>query len=325
MELVNLIFNWREKPTIWRNCSHWLIFHSLRLLSYLAQRVSPATAIGLGHWLGWLAYYLFKQRRVIAKSNLASAFSDDLSAVEIDWICRSNFRQLGQTVIEFLRFPIFTARSLWKSVEMEGEKHLMAALQKKKGVILFLPHFGNWEILSLAYGDRFPNRVKAIAFRLKNRLLSDWVWSYRQQLSTEIIPQKRAIRETLRSLKKNEIVGFLADQNAANAGVFVEFFGKPVYAVKGPIALAIKTGSPILFSIAIRQPDGKHKIYVHPPTSLRITNDYESDIQFNTQKMLSLLETYIRQYPDQWLWIHNRWKIRPRDESDQDSHSNNAA
>jgi len=288
-----------------------LVFYSLWILSYLVQRTSSTTAANLGDLLGWLAYHLFKRRRLVAQRNIAIVFDDHLSTIEIDDLCRRNFRQIGQTVIEFLRFPTFTRDNLWRWVEFEGEEYLLEALQKKKGVILFLPHFGNWEILSLAYGARFPNRVKAIAFRLKNRLLNDWVWSYRQHLSTEIVPQRQAIRKTLRALKSNGIVGFLADQNATDAGVFVDFFGQPVYAVRGPIALALKTGSPILFSIAIRQPDGRHKIHVHPPAHLQVTNDYENDIQYNTQKMLDLLENYICQYPDQWLWMHNRWKIRP--------------
>ena len=311
MVLANLIFSWRVKPTIWLSYSRWLVFHSLRLLSYLVQRVSPTTITNLGNWLGWLAYHLFKRRRLVAQRNIATVFAGHLSAIEVDDLCQRNFRQIGQTVIEFLRFPTFTRDNLWQWVELEGEEYLLKALQKNKGIILFLPHFGNWEMLSLAYGARFPNRVKAIAFRLKNRLLNDWVWSYRQHLSAEIVPQRQAIRETLRTLKSNGIVGFLADQNATNAGVFVDFFGEPVYAVRGPIALALKTGSPILFSIAVRQPDGRHKIHIHPPTHLRVTNDYEDDIRYNTQKMLDLLENYICQYPDQWLWMHNRWKIKP--------------
>jgi len=295
----------------WRDLKHQLVFYSLSFLSYLLQRVSGSTARNLGNQLGTAAYHLLKRRRRITLQNMTAVFSNQYSKSEIGRLCQHNFREIGKTTIEFLRFPIFNRVNIWQQVEFHGEDHLLQALTQQKGVILFLPHFGNWEILSLAYGARFPDQVKAVAFRLKNRQLNDLVWTYREHLSVEIIPQRQAIRKTLRALKNNGIVGFLADQNAANAGVFVNFFNRPVYAVRGPVALALRTGAPILFSIAIRQPNGRHLIEIREPTCLRITDDYDSDVRYNTQKMLEILETYICRYPEQWLWMHDRWKFRP--------------
>ncbi|MDP7280134.1 MAG: lysophospholipid acyltransferase family protein [Candidatus Poribacteria bacterium] len=295
----------------WRDLKHKLVFYSLSFLSYLLQRVSGSTARNLGNQLGTAAYHLLKRRRRITLQNMTAVFSNQYSKSEIGRLCQHNFREIGKTTIEFLRFPIFNRVNIWQQVEFHGEDHLLQALTQQKGVILFLPHFGNWEILSLAYGARFPDQVKAVAFRLKNRQLNDLVWTYREHLSVEIIPQRQAIRKTLRALKNNGIVGFLADQNATNAGVFVNFFSRPVYAVRGPVALALRTGAPILFSIAIRQPNGRHLIEIREPTCLRITDDYDSDVRYNTQKMLEILETYICRYPEQWLWMHDRWKFRP--------------
>ena len=190
----------------WRELKHQLVFYSLSFLSYLLQRVSSSTARNLGNQLGTVAYHLLKRRRRITLQNMTAVFSNQYSKSEIGRLCQHNFREIGKTTIEFLRFPAFNRVNIWQQVEFHGEDHLLQALTQQKGVILFLPHFGNWEIPSLAYGARFPDQVKAVAFRLKNRQLNDLVWTYREHLSVEIIPQRQAIRKTLRALKNNGIL-----------------------------------------------------------------------------------------------------------------------
>ena len=194
---------------------------------------------------------------------------------------------------------------------VEGKEHLIGALNQGKGAIVFLPHFGNWELLALVYGALIPDRAKAIAFPLKNRHLNALVSQYRERLSLKLITRRQAVRETLRALKGGYAVGFFADQNAGREGVFVDFFGKPASAVRGPATLALKTGAPLLLSMDIRQPDDRHHVIITPAIDLEISGDLEQDVQINTAHILKILETYIRQYPDQWLWTHNRWKTQP--------------
>jgi len=122
---------------------------------------------------------------------------------------------------------------------------------------------------------------------------------------------QHAVRETLRTLKDKNAVGFFADQNAGEQGVFVDFFGKLASTARGPVALALKTGAPIIFSLDIRLPNDKHRVYISPPIHLEKTNDTEKDIEKWTRKLMETLEGYIIEYPEQWLWLHNRWKTRP--------------
>lgn len=265
----------------------------------------------LGSGLGHLLYIVLKKRRRIALENLQIAFGDEMSADERAQICRRSFQQIGKTAIEFLRFPKLTFDNIWEEVTVEGKEHLIGALNQGKGAIVFLPHFGNWELLALVYGALIPDRAKAIAFPLKNTHLNALVSRYRERLSLQLITRRQAVRETLRALKGGYAVGFFADQNAGREGVFVDFFGKPASAVRGPATLALKTGAPLLLSMDIRQPDDRHHVIITPEIDLEISDDLEQDVQTNTAHILKILETYIRQYPDQWLWTHNRWKTQP--------------
>ena len=265
----------------------------------------------LGSGLGCFLYLALKKRRQIALENLQIAFGDEMSTDERAQICRKSFQQIGKTAIEFLCFPKLTFENIWEEVTVEGKEHLIDALNQGKGAIVFLPHFGNWELLALVYGALIPERAKAIAFPLKNRYFNALVSQYRERLSLRLITRRQAVRETLRSLKEGYAIGFFADQNAGREGVFVDFFGKQASAVRGPATLALKTGAPLLLSMDIRQPDDRHHVIITPAIDLEISGDLEQDVQINTARTLKILETYIRQYPDQWLWTHNRWKTQP--------------
>ena len=289
----------------------WLITLIIRILGVTVRWLPRHYALTLGSGLGYLLYFALKKRRRIALENLQIAFGDKISVDERAQICRRSFQQIGKTAIEFFRFPKLTFDNIWEEVTVEGKEHLVHALNQGKGAIVFLPHFGNWELLAPVYGALIPDRAKAIAFPLKNRYLNALVSQYREHLSLKLITRRRAVKETLRALKQNYAVGFFADQNAGREGVFVDFFGKPASAVRGPATLALKTGAPLLLSMDIRQPDDRHHVLITPAIDLEISGDLEQDVQTNTTQILKILETYIQQYPDQWLWTHNRWKTQP--------------
>ena len=288
------------------------IYRIVSTFGWWCRLLPKRWALRLGSGVGMLCYYLVKKRRQIALNNLQIAFGNNLTKSQRIEICKASFINVGKTCIEFLRFPKLNAKNIWHEVSVEGAENLHTALAGGKGAIVFLPHFGNWELLSLAYGALIPDRAKAIAFPLKNARLNTYIWQHREQMSLRLIPRKRAIRETLRALKNNEAVGFFADQNAGPEGVFVNFLGKPASAVRGPVTLALKTGAPLLFSLSIRQPDDRHHVYISPPIHPTLSDDFERDIETYTTQMLKQLEAYIHKYPEQWLWLHNRWKTQPQ-------------
>ena len=288
-----------------------VIYRLVAIFGWVCRGLPKKWAMQLGHNIGKLLYRTLKKRRQIALHNLEIAFGNDLTAARREEICKMCFINLGKTGVEFLRFPKLGAENIWDEINVEGGENIHAALAKGKGAIVFLPHFGNWELLSLVYGALIPNRAKAIAFPLKNVQLNTYISQYREHLSLKLIPRRGAIRQTLRALKNNNAVGFFADQNAGPDGVFINFFGKPASTPRGPVTLALKTGAPILFSLDIRQPDDQHHVYISPPMFLEPSDNFERDVEIYTTHLLKQLETYIHKYPEQWLWLHNRWKTQP--------------
>ena len=292
----------------WKDrCVYWIV----STLGWGCRCLPKRWALRLGSGIGMLCYYFIKKRRQIALNNLQLAFGSDLTHAQRIEICKASFVNLGKTCIEFLRFPTLNTENLWDEVTVEGAENLHTALAGGKGAIVFLPHFGNWELLSLVYGALIPDRAKAIAFPLKNAPLNAYIWQRREQMSLKLIPRKRAIRETLRALKNNEAVGFFADQNAGREGIFINFLGKPASTARGPVTLALKTGAPLLFSLSIRHPDDRHHVHISSPIHPIPSEDFERDIETYTTQMLKQLEAYIHKHPEQWLWLHNRWKTQP--------------
>lgn len=266
----------------------------------------------LGSVIGKILYRLLKERRQIALNNLQIAFGENTNEDERERLCIDCFVNFSKTIIEFLRFKRLNRENIWDEVTVYGAENLKDTLAKGNGAIVFLPHFGNWELLSLVYAVLIPNQANAIAFPLKYKRINSYLWNMREHLGMKLIPRKNAIRATLRAIKNNEAVGFFSDQNAGEQGVFIDFFGKPASAARAPVTLALKTGTPILFSLDIRQPDDKHHVYISPPLYLQPTDDKENDIKTFTTLLMNQLKDYIQKHPEQWLWIHNRWKTQPK-------------
>lgn len=283
----------------------------VRIFGWFCRMLPKTVAMALASVIGKILYCLLKQRREIALNNLQIAFGESTNNSERELLCLDCFVNFSKTIIEFLRFKKFNRDNIWDEVTVYGAENIINTLAMGKGAIVFLPHFGNWELLSLVYGALIPNQAKAIAFPLKFKRLNTYIWNIREHLGLKIIPRSNAIRATMQALKKNEAVGFFSDQNAGDQGVFIDFFGKPASTARAPVALALKSGTPILFSLDIRQPDDTHHVHISPPFYLEPTEDKESDIKTYTTLLMKQLEDYMLKYPEQWLWIHNRWKTQP--------------
>ena len=281
------------------------------VFGWFVRRLPKSLAMHLGGIIGRLLYRVLGKRRQIALDNLKIAFGNTLTDRERQETCLQSFINAGKTAIEFLRFPKLTPANIWREVSVTGREHIVDSLNERRGAVVFLPHFGNWELLALVYGVIIPNQAKALAFPLKDRRLNALVWNYREHLSLKLIPRRMAVKETFRALKSNYAVGFFADQDAGREGVFVNFFGRLTSAVRGPVTFALKTGAPLHFSLDIRQPDDRHHVHISPQIALERSDDFEHDVQTNTARLMNSLEEYIRQYPAQWLWMHNRWKTLP--------------
>jgi KDO2-lipid IV(A) lauroyltransferase len=270
--------------------------------------MSPQTIARWGTFLGDLGYILFWRQRKIGLYNLRLAFGDTISEDERKWIVRDVFRNLGQTAIEFAQIPSLTYEKAAALIAPEHRERLDECLERGKGVVLVGSHFGNWELMAAA-GALAGYPISAVAKPMK--IWDEVVREIRESSGLKIIIRDRSAFTIVKRLKRNEIVGILADQNTRKQMVFVDFFGVKAAAAVGPALLALKTKAALAPVFMVRSGVGRHRLVLEEPIEVNPTGDIEVDALALTQKYAAVLETYVRRYPSQWLWLHRRWRTRP--------------
>jgi Kdo2-lipid IVA lauroyltransferase/acyltransferase len=252
-------------------------------------------------------YHFAPRRRLIAIHNIKRAFPEK-SMVEIIAIARGVYRNMAIVAADFFDIPKLTQGNLSDLIELEGLEHCRKALEKNKGILMFGAHFGNWELGAIALSLALKPSV--VIYRpLDNPLLENLVTWVRSCTGNIPIAKDFAMRSMLRHLKKNDILGILIDQNVSlTEGVFVDFFGRPACTTIGVALLALHTGAPAIPGYVVRLPEGRYRMIFGKEVELVRTGNREQDMLVNTQIFTSIIEDTIRKYPDQWLWVHQRWK-----------------
>jgi len=267
--------------------------------------------ISLFEGLSGLIYALDDRHRRIALRGLTLAFPEkDLK--ERNAIARSAFRNLARVAAEFFSLPCLNEKNFTRYITFEGLENFQKAYEKEKGILILTAHFGNWEWMAALFPLQSHHPVHVVVRPLDSRFLDSMVEQLRMRTGNQAIPKQKAMGQILRLLKAGEIVGILLDQNMAwQEGVFVDFFGEKACTNTGMALLALKTGTPVLPAFNIRQKDGRYRVVIEPEIPLVRTGDKERDVMENTQRFTQIIERYVRNYPDQWLWLHQRWKTRP--------------
>lgn len=272
-------------------------------------------SLWLGSGLGALVFKSWRKRRQITLHNLARVFPDKSSA-EIRNIAIQVYRNIGKTLIEFIVAGAWSKDRLLAQVSFEGREHLDAALTKGKGVVFLGAHFGNWELLGIAL-TAMGYKVNVIARPLDNPLLDKVVNSIRSKFGTWIIANSNSIKDVIRVLRKNESIGILMDQNLYENATFVDFFGE--LAATTPIIplLAQKTGVPVIPVRMLRLNNNRFKLVIDPEIEFNAIPDRQEYVRVNTRLCNEVIERWIKLDPDQWFWVHNRWKTRPTETVDK--------
>jgi KDO2-lipid IV(A) lauroyltransferase len=257
-----------------------------------------------------LFYHLSVKQRLIALSNLKRAYPEK-DMEEITEIAKGVYRHIAIVAAEFFELPSITKENLHEWVEFDGLENFEKASEQKKGILSIVAHFGNWELMAVAVP--LGARPMSIVYRpLDNPTLDNLTAWMRTKDGNTLIPKGGSGRTITRLLGENRIIGILSDQNVDKyEGVFVDFFGRPACTAVGLAVLALRTSAPVLPAFMARMPDGKYRFIVQPAVEITRTDDYESDLQVNTQRFTKIVEDMVRQYPDQWFWVHQRWKTKP--------------
>jgi Kdo2-lipid IVA lauroyltransferase/acyltransferase len=256
-----------------------------------------------------LFYHLVPRQRLIAHHNLRRAFPEK-TAEEIRKIAQGVYRNMGIVAAEFFDIPRLTKENIGELVDVEGLENCRKALEKGRGVLMFGAHFGNWEIEAVA-ASLLIKPLAAIYRPLDSALLDRLVLRVRTATGNTLLAKNRAMRTMLKTLRHNDMVGILIDQNVdVYEGVFVDYFGQPACTTDGLAILALHTGAPVLPGYMARLPDGRYRFVIGPEIEVVDTGDRNADIVANTQRFMKVIEETVRQYPDQWLWVHHRWKTQ---------------
>jgi len=291
----------------------YIIYLILKVFSFFINLLPEGFALWVGRQLGIVMYYLDWEHRKVALQNLSLAFGQEKSASEIQGIARRTFQNLGMMAIEFFRIPKMDAETFKERVKIEGLEEALRLLEKKKGVLLLIGHFGNWEMMGLM-SKVIGNPIMVIAKPMKkNRWVDQFIINIRNTGGLEVISSIKAGRKVIRALSQNRVVGILIDQRAKRSeGIWADFFGRKAPTTPSLAVLAMKTGAPVLPVFMIRNGFQKHRLIIKEPLKLVRTGEIKKDVEANTQLFNDTLESMIRQYPDQWFWVHRRWERKKR-------------
>src|SRR5439155_12250761 len=254
--------------------------------------------------LAWLGFHLARRQRRAGIQNLRMAMPS-LSDKERRRILRGCFQNLGRLLVEFSHFPELSKGNISQYVFHDGLENYLEGLRRGRGIIFMTAHFGAWELSSFAH-SLYGYPLKFVVRPIDNPKVDRLITSYRTRGGNVPIQRRSAGRDILKALRDNEAVGILFDQNTtSDEGIFVDFFGIPAATTPAIATFALRTGAAVLPGFLIWDEKlRKHRLRFDPPVKLIETGNLEHDVVENTKRFNKILETYVREYPDQWLWIH---------------------
>ncbi len=292
----------------------WCVARGLGLLP-------RGSARSLGAGLGRLVYWFVPRLRRTGMRNLELALPE-MPVEERERTLKLVYRNLGWQLAEFCRMERYTAANTAGLIRYEGLERFLEAEARGNGVLILTGHLGAWELSSF-YHSLMGHPMGMVIRRLDNRRLDAFVNRIRCLHGNRVLHKDDFARGLLTAMRAGESVGILMDTNMTPPqGVFVDYFGTPACTASGLARVALKTGAAVVPGFLLwEEAEGQYVLHFGERIEMEATGDAESDIVALTQKCTSVIESWVRRYPEQWLWIHRRWKTRPdgtRDEGTGD-------
>ena len=270
-------------------------------------RISHRHIARLGKILGDAAFLLDVPHRRIVRRNLRFAYPH-WSREKVGQISRRVFQNLGISFLEIFQTATLSREQVLDRVRVVGEENLQHALSSKNGLVVVSAHLGSWETGLLFFCGYVRKPILGVVKKIRFAPLNRWVTRTRSRFGIEIVEKKGAMPEMRRMLRQGGVIGLLVDQSRRSEGVEVTFFGHKVTTTPAAAFLAIRCKSPVLPIFCVRDERGRLTVVAQPLLEMKRTGDLRSDVQANTQMITDIVEKAVRQYPDQWFWVHKRWK-----------------
>jgi KDO2-lipid IV(A) lauroyltransferase len=284
------------------------VYLVLKWLSRLLAALPLPACRFLGRCLGDLAYLLVRRHRATVLAEMQRCFPDE-SPVVLRARLRRVYQGMAMNYVEVFRWMGGGDAELDARVRVEGREHFEAAVARGRGALVLTAHTGNWDLMGLWAARRYPLTI--ISKDLRQAGVNRFWMEARQRFGLKIVPAHNSYRSCLQVLRRKEVLGFILDQNMTRMeGIFVDFFGKPACTTPGLAFLAAHAQAPVVPCFMLRDPDGWHRLLIGPPLDPPADRQ-PATIQAATQHYTRLIEDVIRRHPDQWIWMHRRWRTVP--------------
>ena len=281
-----------------------------RLVGFFAKIVPQRVAFAIGDLIGSLFFYVIRTRRKVALQNLIQCFGSQKSEQELRKILLQNYRHFGRVLMEFARMPLLKRATILEQIPVHNIEYLREFLNQDRGLFVMSGHFGNWEYLAAAIANVGP-QLYCIFKEQKNLAVDNVIKKFRTDIG--LIPFKvrgEAAKGILKVLREKGVVLIVNDQDAGRKGEMIDFLGKPASTSRGPALIAIKHRVPVIMAFGVREKDGSIRVHLEKfPDIEQFTNDEHGVRQFLIEYN-KVVAQYIRKYPEQWFWMHRRWKTQ---------------
>ncbi len=289
---------------------YWIVWLWVKTVGLLPRPLARAKGITLG----LLVYLLHGRLRRVGMRNLALAFPQ-MSRHVHRRILRGEYVSLGRQFAEVCLFPRYTRENVNQVVIYDGFENYERAFARGKGVLFLTGHLGGWELSAFAHSLQ-GHPMWVVMRSLDNPRVDRLIQSYRTMHGNRTVDKDDFVRGLLAAMRAGEVVGILMDTNMTPPqGAFVDFFGIPAYTASRLARIALRTDAAVVPTFTLWNSQlRKYTLRFDPAVDLVRTGDDQADVVANTAKFTKIIEDYVRRYPDQWLWVHRRWKTRPEGE-----------
>ncbi len=277
--------------------------------------MSRSCALSFARLAGATAFYLVGRQRKKVLNNLRIAWKDEKSDAELKTIGRRVFENLALTTVDTIRFTSLTKENIGEWVVYDDEfTRVKRILDKGKGLVILASHIGNWELLAAAFGLMGFGGSAVVGKRIYYEKYNKIITGLRERVNIRTIYRDESPKEMLRVLKNNQILGVLADQDVRSVqGIFVDFFGRPAFTPTAPVKLAMAAQTVMVPAFMIREGDRYRLIVEEPLSPQAVKGSKDEAVREFTERWSAVVEKYIRRYPEQWVWMHDRWKTTPEE------------
>ena len=290
----------------------WLVYLAVRLVLCLIQSLRLETGYALARLIGLLGYHLNQRHRLVAEDNLRRAFPGRYSQAELDAIVRAVYVHFASIIIEIAHIPRRLRDTTWhQHIQVRNTEPIVRLILGGRPVILMTAHFGNWEMAGYSMAV-FGFKPYSVARALDNPYVERLIRTFRTRTGQEIIYKRGAFDQVSAVMQRGALVAFLSDQDAGQRGVFVEFFGRPASSHKGVALLSLQHDAPVCVGFARRMGCGfQYEVWVEEVIDPRDYRSLPDPVRSITQQCAWAVERAVRQAPEQYLWLHRRWKHQP--------------